>query len=92
MFVNTHLCNCLSLGEFLFKKFQRQGANHSLYRHMLPVPVPARYVRFHPTQQYNWNCMRVEMYSSKFQKLRRNPSGNSVISIFSGQNDVISYL
>ena len=68
---------------------------------MLPVPVPARYVRFHPTQQYNWNCMRVEMYSSKFQRLRRNPSGNGVISIFSGQKpfpnflmaiDVISYL
>ena len=29
--------------------------------HKLPVTIPARYVRFVPTKQYNWNCLRMEI-------------------------------
>ncbi|XP_068697703.1 uncharacterized protein [Montipora foliosa] len=29
--------------------------------HKLPVAISARYVRFVPTKQYNWNCLRMEI-------------------------------
>lgn len=30
--------------------------------HRLSLPVSARFVRFRPTNQYEWNCLRVELY------------------------------
>ena len=31
-------------------------------KHNLPMPVSARYVRFHPTKRVKQNCLRVEIY------------------------------
>lgn len=50
----------------LIKEFNRQGGDQAVDRHTLFVPVPARYIRFHPTKQYSWNCMRAEVYASEF--------------------------
>ncbi|XP_078351549.1 uncharacterized protein LOC144636260 [Oculina patagonica] len=44
-------------------EFHREGDSFTVDRHKLPVPVSARYIRFHPTQQQGWNCLRVEVYS-----------------------------
>ncbi|KAL9966526.1 hypothetical protein ACROYT_G024613 [Oculina patagonica] len=44
-------------------EFHRQGNSHIVDQHKLPVPVSARYFRFHPTKQHNRNCLRVELYS-----------------------------
>lgn len=30
----------------------------------LPVPVSARYIRFRPVTQHDWNCLRVEVYAT----------------------------
>ena len=29
------------------------------------MPVQAWYIRFHPTDRHNWNCLRVEVYGTK---------------------------
>lgn len=54
-----------------FKEFQRQGNNDTVDRQKFQVPVSARYIRFHPIQQHDWNCLRVEAYiiESKFSSL-----------------------
>ncbi|KAL9953934.1 hypothetical protein ACROYT_G041410 [Oculina patagonica] len=44
-------------------EFQREGGSTTVDRHKLVVPISARYIRFHPTQQQGWNCLRVEVYS-----------------------------
>ncbi|KAL9959813.1 hypothetical protein ACROYT_G033169 [Oculina patagonica] len=44
-------------------EFHREGENTIVDRHKLPVPVSARYIRFNPTKQEDWNCLRVEVYS-----------------------------
>ncbi|XP_078351548.1 uncharacterized protein LOC144636259 [Oculina patagonica] len=44
-------------------EFQRKGDSTTVDRHKLPVPVSARYIRFRPTRQQGWNCLRVEVYS-----------------------------
>ena len=49
----------------LFKEFHRNGESETTDHHKLPMIVPARYVRFHPTKQYAWNCLRVEIYSDE---------------------------
>ncbi|CAH3038598.1 unnamed protein product, partial [Porites lobata] len=37
-------------------------ANSSMVTvHKLPVAITARYLRFNPTRQQNWNCLRVEV-------------------------------
>ncbi|XP_078382904.1 lactadherin-like isoform X1 [Oculina patagonica] len=43
-------------------EFHRQGDSNTVVQHRLPLSVYARYVRFHPTKQHNWNCLRVEVY------------------------------
>ncbi|XP_078346829.1 lactadherin-like [Oculina patagonica] len=43
-------------------EFNRQGNSNTVDEHKLPVPISARYVRFYPTKQHNWNCLRVELY------------------------------
>ncbi|KAL9973277.1 hypothetical protein ACROYT_G019707 [Oculina patagonica] len=43
-------------------EFHRQGDSNTVDQHKLPVPVYARYFRFHPTKQHTWNCLRVELY------------------------------
>ncbi len=45
------------------KEFHRYEDSTTVDRHKLEVPVSVRYVRFHPTQQHGWNCLRVEVYS-----------------------------
>ncbi|XP_078371407.1 uncharacterized protein LOC144655059 [Oculina patagonica] len=44
-------------------EFHRYEDSTTVDRHKLEVPVSVRYVRFHPTQQHGWNCLRVEVYS-----------------------------
>ena len=44
------------------KVFHREGA--TIDRHKLPVTVSAKYIRFHPINRHNWNCLRVEAYSN----------------------------
>ncbi|KAL9982451.1 hypothetical protein ACROYT_G004494 [Oculina patagonica] len=44
-------------------EFHRKGDSHTVDQHKLPVPVSARYFRFHPIKQHNWNCLRVELYN-----------------------------
>ena len=34
-------------------------------RHKFPITVVARYIRFYPTKQRVWNCLRVEVYGTK---------------------------
>ncbi|XP_078352302.1 uncharacterized protein LOC144636995 [Oculina patagonica] len=43
-------------------EFHRQGDSNTIDQHKFPVLVPARYIRFHPTKQHQWNCLRVEVY------------------------------
>ncbi|KAL9983511.1 hypothetical protein ACROYT_G005695 [Oculina patagonica] len=43
-------------------EFHRQGDSNTVDQHKLPVSVSARYFRFHPTKQHEWNCLRVELY------------------------------
>lgn len=45
-------------------EFHRTGVTRSLTitTHKLPVTISARYLRFSPTNQNNWNCLRVEVY------------------------------
>ena len=48
---------------FSLKEFHRDSISaNEISRQMLPVQVSMRYIRFHPTQQRNWNCLRVEVY------------------------------
>ncbi len=44
------------------QEFHRDGDSNIVDQHKLPVAVSARYIRFHPTQQHEWNCLRVEVY------------------------------
>ena len=62
-------CLCFCFVLFSFKTFQTnqtQVSGEVVFRQTLPVPLPAQYIRFHPTNQIDWNCMRVEVYASKF--------------------------
>ncbi|XP_078375949.1 uncharacterized protein LOC144659409 isoform X1 [Oculina patagonica] len=43
-------------------EFHRTG--YTINQHKLPVPVSARYFRFHPTQRNRGNCLRVEIYGT----------------------------
>ncbi|XP_078381896.1 uncharacterized protein LOC144664624 [Oculina patagonica] len=43
-------------------EFHRAGNSATVDQHKLPVPASARYIRFHPTKQHVWNCLRVEVY------------------------------
>jgi len=45
-------------------EFHRTGVTTSstITTQKLPVPVTARYLRFSPTKQHNWNCLRVELF------------------------------
>ncbi|XP_078373694.1 lactadherin-like isoform X1 [Oculina patagonica] len=45
-------------------EFNREVDSNTVDHHMFPTPVSARYIRFHPTKQYNWNCLRVELYTT----------------------------
>ncbi|XP_078382652.1 uncharacterized protein LOC144665303 [Oculina patagonica] len=45
--------------------FHREGDSNTIDQHKLAVIVPARYLRFHPTNRHEWNCLRVEVYSDK---------------------------
>lgn len=48
--------------------FHREGNSNTIDQHKLPTPVHAKYIRFHPTNRHNWNCLRVEVYSDKPQE------------------------
>ena len=57
----------------MVKTFHRAGDYITVDEHELPVPVFARYVRFHATKVHTWNCMRVEVYGTEgefFTQLR----------------------
>lgn len=45
-------------------EFHRSNESHTVDRHILPLPVLASYIRFHPTNQHKWNCLRVEVYGT----------------------------
>ncbi len=51
------------------KEFHREGNGTRVDYHKLPVPVSARYIRFNPTKQHEWNCLRVEVYNNSKGKL-----------------------
>ena len=38
------------------------GNNSYVDRQTLPASMSARYIRFHPISQHNWNTLRVEVY------------------------------
>lgn len=44
--------------------FHRSNGGSTVDHHILLVPVLANYIRFHPTKQHNWNCLRVEVYGT----------------------------
>ncbi|XP_015748020.1 PREDICTED: EGF-like repeat and discoidin I-like domain-containing protein 3, partial [Acropora digitifera] len=44
--------------------FHKKGDSETVDQHTLPMPLEARYVRFHPVRQVTWNCMRVEAYKN----------------------------
>ncbi|KAL9953469.1 hypothetical protein ACROYT_G040891 [Oculina patagonica] len=48
-------------------EFHRKGDSNTIDQHNFPVPEPARYIRFHPTKQHRWNCLRVEVYGMERQ-------------------------
>ena len=48
-------------GSF-WQEFHRKNDSDTVDKQKLPVAVYARYIRFHPTQQHKWNCLRVEVY------------------------------
>lgn len=50
---------------FFTQIFHKKGDSETVDQHTLPMPLEARYVRFHPVRQVTWNCMRVEAYKSK---------------------------
>ncbi|KAL9956906.1 hypothetical protein ACROYT_G038461 [Oculina patagonica] len=58
-------------------EFLRSGRSTNQQR--LPVPLVARYIRFHPTKQENWNYLRVEVYGTQTipDKCYNNPVGVS---------------
>ncbi|XP_020604386.1 fibrillin-1-like [Orbicella faveolata] len=45
-------------------EFHRDGNSDTVDTHKLPVAVYARYIRFYPTKQHRWNCLRVEVYGT----------------------------
>ncbi|KAL9954064.1 hypothetical protein ACROYT_G041555 [Oculina patagonica] len=45
-------------------EFQREGDSDTVDQHKLPMAESARYIRFYPTQQHRWNCLRVEVYGT----------------------------
>lgn len=47
------------------KEFRRQGNYITIDEHHLPASAQARYIRFHPTDRHNYNCLRVEVYGTK---------------------------
>ncbi|KAL9953929.1 hypothetical protein ACROYT_G041405 [Oculina patagonica] len=55
-------------------EFHREGDGFTVDRHKLPLPVSSRYIRFHPTQHYAWNCLRVEVYI--MEKYNANQGAN----------------
>ena len=44
------------------KQFDRSGKNITVDQHKLPKTVSARHVRFIPSLQHVWNCLKVEVY------------------------------
>ncbi|XP_067035066.1 uncharacterized protein [Acropora muricata] len=44
--------------------FTRLGNNSYVDQQTLPAPMSARYIRFHPISQHNWNTLRVEVYEA----------------------------
>ncbi|KAL9988974.1 hypothetical protein ACROYT_G003473 [Oculina patagonica] len=46
-------------------EFHRKGDSFTVNKHMFPLLLSARYIRFHPTKQHNFNCLRVEVYGTK---------------------------
>ena len=65
MILATPLLTFNGVCYFIVKKeFYRQGDWNTIDQHVLPVPVTGRYFRFNPTQVYNWNCLRVEIYET----------------------------
>ena len=46
----------------VLKVFTRVGGSSTIDQQSLPVTFSAKFVRFQPITQNNWNCLRVEMY------------------------------
>ncbi|XP_078381057.1 uncharacterized protein LOC144663858 [Oculina patagonica] len=61
------------------EEFEFLRSGRSINKQWLPVPLVARYIRFHPTKQHNWNCLSVEVYGTKTipDKCINNPVGVS---------------
>ncbi|XP_073250494.1 lactadherin-like [Porites lutea] len=49
-------------------EFHRNGGKNTVDEHLLPSPLSTRYIRFYPTDQVSWNCLRVELYSTALLK------------------------
>ena len=50
----------------ILQEFHRAGviSSSTITTYKFPVALSARYLRFTPTKQNNWNCLRVEVYGS----------------------------
>ncbi|XP_078380198.1 lactadherin-like [Oculina patagonica] len=46
-------------------EFHREGGANTVDHHGFPSPVFARFIRFHPTGQHDWNCLKVEVYGTQ---------------------------
>lgn len=47
------------------KVFPGNSDKSSVVKHVLPMPIKARYIRFIPTAHAGWPCLRVEVYGHK---------------------------
>ena len=67
-----------SIGGIIYlKEFHRESSGITVQRHKLPVPMLTRYIRFHPTHQRNWNCLRVEVYGTTGALTRHGNNNNN---------------
>ena len=55
----------VTFNALLLQEFHRSGGSRIVVQHTLPLVVFTRFIRFHPIKQHKWNCLRVEVYSSK---------------------------
>ena len=56
----------LTLDYFIvLKEFHRIGKSKRIDYHILHRVVAARYIRFHPIKEEDWNCLRTEVYGAK---------------------------
>ena len=67
--------------KYFFKVFTRTGNSSVTDYHELPVPVSAKFIKFHPISQHIWNCLRVEIYSTNSTTGKNNLKKNRIYTI-----------